>query len=144
MFRNFHVHAEPRWQAHGIMLHFYERQQNGDISLLSGLQFTTVKEGESVEPQESIVMPLETAQELIDSLWQCGLRPSEGSGSAGSLKATENHLKDLQTLSWRLLSIVERTPSNTASTASILFGQLPKASTPPNKRMKPTLSSERG
>ena len=112
--QNFHAHAESRFYSRSISLHLYERRQNGEISLLSGLQFTTVKEAEVIQPQEEITIPLETAQELIDSLWQCGLRPSEGSGSAGSLKATENHLKDIQELSRRLLSIVERTPSNTA------------------------------
>lgn len=38
------------------------------------------------------------AQQLMDNLWQCGLRPSEGSGSAGSLKATEKHLEDMRRL----------------------------------------------
>lgn len=38
------------------------------------------------------------AQQLIDELWRCGLRPSEGSGSAGSLAATQKHLEDMRTL----------------------------------------------
>lgn len=38
------------------------------------------------------------AQQLIDDLWDCGLRPSEGSGSAGQLAAVERHLEDMQTL----------------------------------------------
>lgn len=38
------------------------------------------------------------AQSLMDQLWNCGLRPTEGSGSAGALAATERHLKDLQLL----------------------------------------------
>lgn len=37
-------------------------------------------------------------QELMDSLWQCGFRPTEGTGSAGSLAATQAHLKDMRTL----------------------------------------------
>lgn len=36
------------------------------------------------------------AQELMDSMWQSGLRPSDGTGSAGQLAATENHLKDMR------------------------------------------------
>lgn len=36
------------------------------------------------------------AQHLMDQLWNCGLRPSEGSGSAGSLAATERHLADMR------------------------------------------------
>jgi hypothetical protein len=38
------------------------------------------------------------AQRLMDELWNCGLRPSEGTGSAGAMAATERHLKDLQRL----------------------------------------------
>lgn len=41
-------------------------------------------------------MSMGMAQELMDSLWQAGLRPSEGTGSAGALKATQDHLKDLR------------------------------------------------
>ena len=44
------------------------------------------------------------AQMLIDELWRCGLRPSEGSGSAGSLAATERHLKDMRAIALGLLS----------------------------------------
>ncbi len=47
---------------------------------------------------EAVTMTTEAAQELMDSLWQCGLRPSEGSGSAGALAATQRHLEDLRAL----------------------------------------------
>lgn len=40
----------------------------------------------------------DVAQELMDSLWTAGIRPTEGSGSAGSLAATERHLADMQKL----------------------------------------------
>ena len=38
------------------------------------------------------------AQALMDRLWSAGLRPSEGSGSAGALAATERHLADMREL----------------------------------------------
>lgn len=38
------------------------------------------------------------AQELMDDLWQCGIRPSEGTGSAGAMRATEKHLTDMRRL----------------------------------------------
>lgn len=50
------------------------------------------------EVQPIVHISMTRAQELMDSLWQCGLRPSEGSGSAGALAATERHLRDLQRL----------------------------------------------
>jgi hypothetical protein len=38
------------------------------------------------------------AQLLMDDLWQAGIRPSEGTGSAGALAATQDHLKDIRRL----------------------------------------------
>lgn len=56
--------------------------------------FTDMEQGVELEP--SIKLSQTDAQVLIDELWNCGLRPSEGSGSAGALLATQNHLRDLQ------------------------------------------------
>jgi len=47
----------------------------------------------------------EQAQELMDRLWKCGLRPTEGSGSAGSLSATEKHLNDMRAIAFKKLGI---------------------------------------
>lgn len=44
------------------------------------------------------VLSITEAQALIDSLWDCGLRPTEGAGSAGSLSATKYHLEDMRAL----------------------------------------------
>lgn len=41
---------------------------------------------------------VEDAQALMDDLWKCGLRPTEGAGSAGALAATVKHLEDMRTL----------------------------------------------
>lgn len=54
-----------------------------------------------VEPMARL--PIQAAQQLMDELWRCGVRPSEGSGSAGSLAATERHLKDMQAVAMGLL-----------------------------------------
>jgi len=53
-------------------------------------------QGTEVEPVFSLKD--EQAQNLMDELWRVGLRPSEGSGSAGSLAATERHLADMRHL----------------------------------------------
>lgn len=56
--------------------------------------------GEPVVP--SVVMPRGLAQNLMDQLWECGLRPSAGHGSAGQLAATERHLEDMRKLAFQL------------------------------------------
>ncbi len=52
----------------------------------------------ATDPPVTTTLSPTAAQQLIDDLWDCGLRPSEGSGSAGQLAAVERHLKDMQTL----------------------------------------------
>ncbi len=51
------------------------------------------------------ILEIQVAQQLMDELWQCGLRPSEGTGSAGSLKATEKHLDDMRKIAFKNLKI---------------------------------------
>ena len=46
-----------------------------------------------------------SAQNLMDELWQAGLRPSEGTGSAGSLRATEKHLEDMRKIAFSQLDM---------------------------------------
>lgn len=38
------------------------------------------------------------AQQLMDELWQCGVRPANGVGNVGELDATKKHLSDMQRL----------------------------------------------
>lgn len=55
-----------------------------------------LREGAAITPAFNIDKT--QAQHVMDQLWECGLRPSEGTGSAGSLKATERHLEDMRRL----------------------------------------------
>ena len=57
-----------------------------------------VKVEEFATPPVAMRLEHLEAQNLMDRLWKAGLRPTEGSGSAGALAATERHLKDMQKL----------------------------------------------
>ena len=61
-----------------------------------------MEDGECIS-QPTMTLTYSAAQMLIDELWACGLRPSEGTGSAGSMAATERHLKDMQSVAKGLL-----------------------------------------
>lgn len=50
------------------------------------------------ETKPTLSIGFTAAQELMDDLWQCGLRPSEGTGSAGAMRAVERHLEDMRRL----------------------------------------------
>lgn len=98
------AHRTPWWDAVELLMIDTSLPDGDKISVVTGLTVTTKPIGEFIEPTCSLGMT--AAQELMDSLWQCGLRPSEGSGSAGSLAATERHLKDMQTIAFKALDKV--------------------------------------
>ena len=52
---------------------------------------------------EGFTIDVEAAQTLMDSLWNCGIRPTEGSGSAGSLAATQAHLATVKEILTQVL-----------------------------------------
>lgn len=70
------------------------------------LKFVELTKEDRQTPLEPFLeIEMHEAQELMDSLWDCGLRPSEGSGSAGAMKKTEEHLDDMRTITFHLMKI---------------------------------------
>ena len=67
------------------------------------LTFEALEEDQTIEPTTKI--SLSAAQELMDDLWRAGLRPSEGAGSAGAMRATERHLEDLRKIAGKKLGV---------------------------------------
>lgn len=77
-------------------------KQAGRTMIADPLTLRELKEGEYIA-DPTMRLENDEAQMLMDELWRCGLRPSEGSGSAGSLAATERHLKDMQKIAYMAL-----------------------------------------
>jgi hypothetical protein len=73
---------------------------------------------EANRPGDGLTIPIDSAQRLMDSLWGCGLRPTEGSGSAGSLAATQAHLASLE----RILNHILAAPNPLADPLSASQG----------------------
>jgi len=95
------IHAEREVFSGTIALHMAERHEGGRLYAAQPLVFAEHKESMRTFP--CLRLELDKAQLLMDELWGCGLRPSEGTGSAGSLAATERHLKDMQSIAKGLL-----------------------------------------
>ena len=75
--------------------------ERGDaVGIPSPLTFTllTPEQRDAHRLEPSFAMSRDSAQQLMDELWNVGLRPTEGTGSAGSLAATERHLADMRAL----------------------------------------------
>lgn len=86
-----------------IALHLLTKAAEGTRGAAT-ITFHTTKDGEYIEPM--YLLSADEAQQIVDELWRCGVRPSEGTGSAGSLAATERHLSDMQRIAFTLLEPV--------------------------------------
>lgn len=67
------------------------------------LQFNEIPEGARLQP--TFRLHGEEAQELMDMLWNCGLRPTQSKSSAGQLEAVERHLADMRAIAFSKLEI---------------------------------------
>lgn len=68
---------------------------------------TTATADGPVDPYDAAIrIQRNEAQALMDELWRIGLRPTEGSGSAGSLAATQEHLRDMRSIVAKQLDVV--------------------------------------
>lgn len=70
---------------------------------IKNIEWEEVSQGKY--PNESFVISQESAQELINSLWECGLRPAQGAGSAGQLETMKAHLEDMRKIAFKFLKI---------------------------------------
>ena len=68
--------------------------------MVAPIQMRELKSEEmyQTDPIPDINLTMQAGQKLIDDLWDVGLRPSEGSGSAGSFAAQGKHLEDMRKL----------------------------------------------
>jgi hypothetical protein len=73
-------------------------------------------------PTGLAILPYELAQQLMEQLWNAGVRPAAAMGSVGQLQATEKHLEDLRTMNTKLLDKVLKNPAWLMTTGEV---QLP-------------------
>ena len=72
-------------------------------AVCQSMNFVQLEEGAYAPPAATITV--EESQVLMDSLWDCGIRPTEGNGSAGAMRATEKHLEDMRVIAFKFLDV---------------------------------------
>lgn len=108
------VMIEPFFRER-VQVHFYRAQRN--LQGQTETAFVSPMEWKVLAPQECVMhhepamqMTMEDAQQLMDELWRCGLRPAEAMGSAGQAAATEKHLQDMRRIAFHKLGIDSKQP----------------------------------
>lgn len=105
------------------VLRFYAQRNHAtrsiDVYLYLGNQYAQKVMFSSADPVvgSKPLFKLEDteAQLLMDQLWDSGIRPTEGSGSAGALAATQRHLEDMRELAFSQIKQAEKPTAGRAS-----------------------------
>jgi len=95
------VHQDPWSEKVGFLL---MKHETGKPRLVAkSLEFVELPAGAPAD--STFNLDGQEAQELIDALWNCGLRPTQGKSSIGRLEAVERHLADMRTIAFDKLEI---------------------------------------
>lgn len=87
------------WAMGRFAVYLTKRYEAGRTGIVEPVVMTIRQPGdESISFPPAMLLEQEEAQRFIDELWNAGLRPTEGTGSAGSLAATQRHLDDMRAL----------------------------------------------
>jgi len=88
--------------ADKIKLYYVEKT---DQTFRAAAQIPTEEVSQGASVPSFLELDQNMAQKLMDDLWDCGLRPTEGTGSAGAMAAVENHLNDLRKITFATIGI---------------------------------------
>lgn len=71
-------------------------------SMATNIQFEAMSDDNTASISAPLIrLTMTEAQDFMDRLWDCGVRPTEAKGSAGQLTAVQAHLNDMRQLVFR-------------------------------------------
>jgi hypothetical protein len=79
--------------------------ENGQPMRIKAIELEPIQEA-ALWTEGTFSFTQEAAQALMDRLWNCGIRPTEGAGSAGAMSAVQLHLEDMRRINDRLFDKV--------------------------------------
>lgn len=101
-----HAHRNP-YRSDGVEIYITRYSDNGQrlIAVRSGDAMTW----EELRPHDfhspTLGLFPERAQELMDELWNAGLRPTQGKQSEGVTAAQSRHLEDMRAIAFERLKV---------------------------------------
>jgi hypothetical protein len=102
------VRAFNRWWADDIGIFLRQtRYEDGNRPVRYAGRAVTFEALETGVPQAepTFTIQLPEAQRLMDELWNCGVRPTQGRQHEGVTAAQGRHLEDMRTLAFAKLNV---------------------------------------
>lgn len=92
-----------RWLGYSRAVGILIRMGDG---VATNITFEKLEPDTIIERPSLSIMP-EQAQSLMDDLWTCGFRPTQGRQSEGVTEAQGRHLEDMRALAFGKLGMVK-------------------------------------
>ena len=102
----FIVSVQKNWPMNSVELHLYERQHDGKISVIKGVQTENQDPAEAID-DVPFHLTMESAQSLMDDLWNAGIRPTDTRDRSETVKAMLNHIEDLRKVQTAFLDLAK-------------------------------------
>lgn len=96
------VRAKAAPWTNGVEIAAFGKLPSGDMRVAI-IQWETIAESAAMKP--TLAIRMDQAQVLMDDLWNAGVRPTDGAGSAGAMRAAERHIQDLRAVAFKALGI---------------------------------------
>lgn len=101
------IAAQRSFAADGVALYIIDKPPGEPKRRVSNLILELMEESTGaastlwIDP--SLILSMESAQRLMDDLYNCGIRPTDAGESVGALSATKFHLEDTRKLLEQIL-----------------------------------------
>ncbi len=99
-----YIRAQTQAWSWGIGLFIVSNDGNKPVRVKE-IVMEAVDPDAHISCEPSFTIEKNVAQVLMDDLWNCGVRPTDGAGTAGSMRATEKHLDDMRKIAFHKLEI---------------------------------------
>ena len=99
-----HAWKDMAWY-NNLRIAISRKTERPDKIEVAKFEFAELDIGCEYPPDSMLTIPNKAAQILMDDLWKCGIRPTEGAGTAGSMAAAQKHLADMRAIVSKKLGI---------------------------------------
>lgn len=101
-----YANHEPIQAGFSVWLIAKSSEDPDHVGIVTNLTMENVHRAEAT-PQPTFVLKDEAARNLMDQLWNAGLRPTNYEDLRGEISAQREHIKDLRSLLSYLQSLVD-------------------------------------
>jgi hypothetical protein len=103
--RQWHI-ADDFLMRDGLTLLCRQRDYDGPKVIRFQRTLEKIEEGSYISGYDTgLFVTRDEAQQLMNELWRCGVRPKDGSGALAHVEAQQAHMKDLRAIAFHALKI---------------------------------------